>query len=123
MGTDTDTDLVFNDRDLNLIQQLVYDSSLEPMYCSFRMYLHWPDELPNGISPAGYETLCDLWIARACLYHGLKLDESLSPAVFIRVWKRAIEQGVQWPGFQRLNLSAEDQQYYIQCLNQENPFD
>jgi hypothetical protein len=120
---DTDTDLVFKGKDLDLIQSLVYDSSLEPMYCSFRMYLHWPDELPSGITPEGYETLCDLWIARACLYHGITLDQSLDQAVFTRVWDRAIAQGLQWPGFQRLKLSNIDQSYFQKMLNQENPFD
>ena len=119
----TDTDLVFKGKDLDLIQSLVYEPSLEPMYCSFRMYLHWPDELPSGISTEGYESLCDLWTARACRYHGLTLPESLNPATFTRVWDRAIAQGLLWPGFQRLKLGETDKKYFLEMLEQENPFD
>ena len=119
----TDTDTIFNERDLTLIESLEYDPSLKSMYCSFRMYLHWPDELPSGITPEGYDTLCDLWIARACLHHGLKLHESLNPEAFTNVWNKALAQGLKWPGFNRVALSDEDKEYYQQMLNQENPFD
>lgn len=119
---DTDIELGFTATDLELIEALVFDPSLEPMYCSFRAYLQWPDELPTGISPEGYDTLCDLWIARACRYHGLKLHRSLDPNTFARVWDRAIAQGIKWPGFQRLQLSEADQSYFEEMIGKENPF-
>lgn len=128
-GTDTgdlrdcDIELGFTATDLELIQALVLDPSSEPMYCSFRAYLQWPDELPNGISPEGYDTLCDLWTARACRYHGLKLHSSLNQDTFAQVWDRAIAQGIKWPGFSRLELNERDREYYERMCQKKDSFD
>lgn len=117
-----DYDLRISGNDLTLIESLEYDSSLEPRFDTFRACLVWRDEEPAGLTPAGYEALCDLWIARANLYHGLELSEPCDPDYFREAWNQAMAQGLKWPGFNRLSLNEKDKAYYEQMLNQPNPY-
>lgn len=119
----TQTSQLFSDRDRVLVESLIYNPSFEPRFNGIRDYLMWEDELPPGITPDGLEVLTNLWIARACLYHGYELPDLFDKEFFRSVWQQAIAENLQWPGFKRLTLSNEDKAYYKQKLNQENQFD
>jgi hypothetical protein len=74
--------------------------------------LVWDDERAAGLSAPGYESLCDLLIARSFVHRGLDLSaHELDPHYFRDLWQRALSQGLRWPGFQRLSLSEEDKAY------------
>jgi hypothetical protein len=104
---------IFKGNDLRLIESLAYDPSLEPTYSPMRNHLMWSDEMPDGLTPEGYETLCDLWIARSFVQRGLDFSEHpLDPSYISEFWERALAQNFKWPGFSRLNLSSSDKAYY-----------
>lgn len=110
--------------DRKLIEGQEFIPGLVPRFDALKACLIWEDELPRDITPDGYKFLCDLWVARAHLYHGNKLDEKLfNPSYYVRVWNWALEQKIQWPGFQRLVLSEENRAKYKECLSLENPFE
>jgi hypothetical protein len=113
-----DFEPIFTGNDLKLIESLVYDPTLTPSYDLIKNCLVWEDERIDGLTPAGYESLCDLWIARSFLQR--KLDFSahrLAPDYFKSVWERALEQGFHWPGFNRLSLSKKDLAYYEKAMH------
>ena len=111
---------LFAERDLRLIESLDYDPALEPAYDFMRSCLVWTDERADNLTPAGYETLCDLWIARSFVHRGLDFStHPLDPHYFKDVWERAFKQGVKWPGFNRLSLKPEDREYYEKMLQEE----
>jgi hypothetical protein len=116
---ETDKQL-FSERDRSLIEASNYDPSLKPSYNPLSSFLIWADESPQGISPSAYDVLDALWLARAFLYHGYELPSALlDPQYFRSVWDKAIASELKWTGFNRLNLSEEDRQYYITELNRE----
>jgi hypothetical protein len=103
----------FCGKDLEIIESLVYQPELRPEYDLMRDALIWSDERPEGLSREGYEKLIDLWAARSFIHKGKDFsDWPLDPEYFGQVWKEAISGGFQWPGFNRLNLSQQDEQYY-----------
>ncbi len=106
---------LFTGNDLQLIESLQYNPELKPSFDWMRDCLVWKDERPDGLTPAGYESLIDLWIARSFIHRGKSFSEhSLDPHYFEDVWKRALNQGFQWPGFSRLTLSDEEREFYKQ---------
>jgi hypothetical protein len=116
---ETDEQL-FSERDRSLIEASNYDPNLKPSYNPLSSFLIWADESPQGISPSAYDVLDALWLARAFLYHGYELPSALlDPQYFRSVWDKAIASELKWTGFNRLNLSEEDRQYYLTELNRE----
>jgi hypothetical protein len=109
----------FSARDHHVIEALQFDGNAKPAFELLKSCLIWPDERPAGISPEGYEKLCDLWIARACLHRGQAIGSgALDPAQFQRAWQEALDDKINWPGFQRVKLSPDDQAYYDACLRE-----
>jgi hypothetical protein len=105
--------LIFTGRDLELIESLKYNPCLEPGYCHIKDCLAWEDERVDGLTPDGYESLCDLWIARSFIHRNLDFSAyDLSPEYFRDIWERALKQGFKWPGFNRLILSETDKAFY-----------
>ncbi len=110
---------LFKGQDLTLIESLVYNPELLPAYDMIKNCLIWEDERPEGLTSAGYESLCDLWIARSFFHRGLDPSaHALDPQYFKNVWQRALAQGFNWPGFKRMSLSQEDRQYYLQSIEE-----
>ncbi|CAN5317855.1 hypothetical protein BH11CYA1_BH11CYA1_41260 [soil metagenome] len=104
---------VLHGNDLVLIESLVFDSSLKPTYSAIRNHLMWADEMPDGLTPDGYTTLCNLWIARSFIHRGLDFSSHpVDPEYITNFWNRALEQKFKWTGFERLSLSEEDRAYY-----------
>jgi hypothetical protein len=103
----------FCGKDLEIIESLVYQPELKPAYDLMRDALIWADERPEGLSREGYEKLIDLWAARSFIHKGTKFsDWTLDPEYFGKVWEEAISEEFEWPGFNRLKLSQQDEQYY-----------
>lgn len=117
-----DSKNLFSERDREILESLIYNPDLEPSYEGLKSCLIWADEQPRGLSSEGYETVCNLWIARAHLYHGLELPEPLEPQFYIDIWNKAVADEIKWPGFNRLSLSDKDKAYYLEKLNSEDPF-
>jgi hypothetical protein len=113
-----DSEPLFKDADdLRQIESLVFDPNLEPSYDIVKGCLVWSDERPKTLTPAGYESLYDLLVARSFLHRGLDFSAyDLSPDYFRKVWDKALAQGFKWPGFNRLTLSEKDKAYYEQEL-------
>lgn len=116
-------ELLLSQQDRDLIESQTYDPSMHPRFCSFRDYLVWPNEEPKEISPAGYEFISNLLIARASIYHGLELTQPLKPEFFRKIWEEALSQGLKWTGFNRLSLNEDDKAYYLSMLQKENKWD
>lgn len=103
----------FKGKDLELIESLVYNPHSKPSYDFMKDCLIWEDERPEGLSPRGYENLCDLWIVRSYIHQGLPPSKwGLDPKYFQSLWSRAIKQDFRWSGFLRLKLSKSDREYY-----------
>ncbi|HEY9718435.1 MAG TPA: hypothetical protein V6C69_13260 [Trichormus sp.] len=113
---------LFSERDRSLIEASNYDPSLKPNYNPLSSLLFWDDEQPHDLSPPAYHVLNALWLARAFLYYGYELpSDLLHPEYFRSVWDKAVASKLKWPGFNRLSLSEEDRQYYLDELNRERP--
>ncbi|MDP3508428.1 MAG: hypothetical protein Q8T09_10595 [Candidatus Melainabacteria bacterium] len=114
---------LFIPRDLQLIEELVLEPTLEPRFNAISAYLVWDDELPSGITPDGLDVLSSLWTARALFHRGLTFsDHPVNPEYSRRVWEQALKEIPSWPGFQRLQLSEADQSYFEEMIGKENPY-
>jgi hypothetical protein len=114
-----DDEPVFTGNDLRLMESLVYDANLEPSYEFLKGCLVWTDERPEGLTPAAYDKLGSLWIARSLLHRGLDFsDHPINPEYCRNLWERAIRQVSNWPGFKRLTLSEKDKRYYETKMNE-----
>lgn len=110
---------LFSETDLRLIEALEYRPELEPAFDEIKACLVWDDERPAGLTPAGYESLCDLWIIRSYIHRGIPRQAwGIDPAsgYFQDVWDRAQAHPIRWPGFRRMQLSEKDRAYLESCL-------
>jgi hypothetical protein len=107
----------FHERDLQLIEALQYDPDLTPGFESIKSCLVWRDECPDGLTPDGYEKLSDLLVARSFIHQGRPFTSwTLAPELFGNAWSEAYAANFRWPGFNRIALSAADQEYLNACL-------
>ena len=103
----------FQGKDLELIESLVYNPDIKPSYEFMKDCLVWEDERPDGLTPEGYEKLCDLWIIRSYIHQKIAPpDWGLDPKYFQESWLKATKHNFKWPGFFRLKLSKHDEEYY-----------
>jgi len=111
----------FTGKDLELIEKLEFNSELVPSYDVIKNCLIWDDERPDGLTPDGYEKLCDLWIARSFIHREIPFSTwSLDPEYFDRIWKKAIASKFSWPGFERLKLTEKERKYYLREMKEKN---
>lgn len=104
-------------QDRKAIEDLKHDSSLEPSFDVIKNCLVWDDERPTGVTSAGYELICDLLIVRSFLHQGIPREKwGLAPEYFSAVWDDARTQGLRWPGFERVELSVAEKQYFESCV-------
>jgi len=109
----------FSQRDRALVEALQYDPTLKPEYEILKGCLVWNDERPDNLTPAGYEKLCDLWIARGYIHREEPFSNNqLDPEYFGKAWEEALRDKIRWPGFLRLRLSDEDRRFYDETLRQ-----
>lgn len=92
--------------DRALVEALAFDAGAEVAYNAITACLVWADEVPRGLTPAGYETVRDLLAARGFIHRGIAIDDwdrGLTDRV--ERWNAALDEGLRWPGFQRLALT------------------
>lgn len=109
----------FKGKNLELIESLVYNPNLKPSYEFIKNCLVWSDEVPDGLTPEGYEKLIDLLIIRSFIHRQISpsnwwILDSKDSKYFQEVWSKAIQQNFKWPGMNRLKLTKSDQEYYKQ---------
>lgn len=108
---------LFVPQDLQRIEQLVFNNSLEPRFNALSGYLVWDDELPD-VTPDGLDVLQTLLTARSLLHRGLTLaDHPINVEYSTRVWEQAMKEIPNWPGFRRLMLSQAEEAFFDQKLN------
>lgn len=114
----------FTDDELKIINALVYNDSLKPVYDPVKDCLIWDDERPEGLVGRSYEKVVDLWIARSFLHRGYPREQwyGINPrsTYFADAWESALKQSSKWPGFRRLQLSPEEKTYLIDASSQKD---
>jgi hypothetical protein len=90
------------------IEDLAFDAAATPAYNEITACLVWPDELPDGLSPAGYDVVRDLLGARGFIHRGIPI-EAWDRGWTDRIdrWNEALREGLRWNGFQRIALTTE----------------
>ncbi len=117
----TQNEPLFSERDKELVDALVFDDSLEPMFNSLADYFIWFDERPDNITPDGSDKLQTLWVGRSLLHKRLTFaDHEINPEYCAKVWNQALEEIPNWPGFKRLKLNEKDNELFQKCLANEN---
>jgi len=111
----------FSSADREGLGQLVFDPESEPSYELMKACLVWPDERPGTISREGYELLGDLWIVRGYLHRNVPPENwGLEPRYFQEVWRNALVDIPQWPGFKRLELSESERAYLSRSIEESS---
>lgn len=109
----------FTQDDRVRLEELVFDPTCEPSYELMKACLVWPDERPAMISKDGYEMLGDLWIVRGFIHRQVPCEQwGLDPNYFQEVWRNALSDVPNWPGFRRMHLSQLDQAYMEVCAHE-----
>lgn len=113
--------MLLSSEDRAAIERLVLDRTLAPSFEILKSCLIWEDEVPRGISGAGYKYVQDLWATRGWIHRGVPLERwTFGHERFLRIWDDALSSGLKWPGFHRLALSTGDQQYLREQLADED---
>jgi hypothetical protein len=111
--------MLFAESDRRALQGLRRDPSAQPSFELIKSCLIWPDERPITISNNGYTLLGGLWIVRGFIHRNIPSDRwGLDPGYFQELWRNALAEVPEWPGFGRLTLSPTDQEYLALCLRQ-----
>jgi hypothetical protein len=106
------------ERDLDILNKLVFVTDAEPSFELLKYCLVWSDERPLAhLSVEGQEFLSDLWIVRGFIHRSLPNDQwGLDPKYFTEVWEFGLLNAPYWPGFRRLSLSEADSAYLVSCI-------
>lgn len=95
------------------------DATSQPYFDPMRYALRWFDEEPEKLGGDSYENFLDLLIVRSFIHRGKDRADwwIISPTTyFAEVWDEALAKAPNWPGFNRLSLSAVDCAYFEQQL-------
>ena len=94
--------------DRALVEALAFDARADVAYDAITACLVWADEVPSGLTSAGYETVRDLLGARGYLHRGIPFDAwDRGRTERVELWNAALAQGLRWPGFRRLTLTHD----------------
>ena len=110
-----------NEEELIRLNSLQYDESLKPNFEEIKYCLIWNDEVPDSIRWEVTELLYDLIIYRGLVHRQLPPQKwpGNNPQYFQDAWEFGLKNIPNWPGFNRVSLSEEDQQYLFNCTNDE----
>lgn len=115
---------LFSQEDRKLIEALVFDPSLTPVYNPVSTCLFWDDELPLDATYEARFVIRELWMLRALLHKGLTIESHpFDPESCRQLWDQANKEIPGWTGFKRLTLSEKDRAYLEREEAVENPFD
>jgi hypothetical protein len=94
--------------DRALVEALVFDAAAEVSYNAITACLVWSDEVPPGLSSAGYEAVRDLLAARGFIHRGIPVEDwDRGWTDRADLWSAALAEGLRWPGFRRLALTRD----------------
>lgn len=98
---------MLSNADRALVEGQPFAAGSEPAYNEITACLVWPDEVPAGLSPAGYDVVRDLLGARGFIHRGVPIEEwDRGWTDRIERWNGAIGDGLRWNGFQRIALTS-----------------
>lgn len=79
--------------------------------------LVWSDEIPDGLSREGYDTMRDLLTARGLIHRGIPIDQwEVGFSGLADEWNAALRSRLRWNGFQRIALTTEQRALLEQYL-------
>ena len=91
-----------------LVENAIFDEHAEPAFNEITGSLVWPDEIPDGLSREGYDTVRNLLAARGLIHRGIAIEDW--EAGFTELadeWNAALRTRLRWNGFQRIALTRE----------------
>jgi hypothetical protein len=107
--------------DRERIEAVWFDPDATIAFSEIAGCLVWSDEVPEGLSPAGWDYLRDLLGARGYLHRGIPAREwdFGSPGRLER-WNEARASGLRWNGFRRLDLGDDERQLLERYLRDDS---
>ena len=107
------------EEELIKLNSLQYDENLKPNFEEIKYCLVWNDELTDGIRWEVRELLYDLIIYRGLIHRQIPPQEwpGNDPKYFQDAWDFGLKNIPSWPGFKRINLSKQDEEYLQDCVN------
>jgi hypothetical protein len=91
--------MTLSPQDRALLESLPFDPNASAAYNEITGALAWSDEIPDGLSQAGYDYLRDLLAVRGYLHRGLPVERER--------WDEALAVGLRWNGFRRVTLTTD----------------
>jgi len=115
---------LFDEHDTEILRNLEYEPDSKPGFDDYRSCLIWDDEYSMKLSSHGHELIYDLWVARDHIHQNIPFsDRVLGGEYYEKLWNDAIDKGVEWNGFKRLELSDEDKEYLDASLKRASNTD
>lgn len=91
-----------------LVEQAFFDADADPAFNEIAGCLVWPDEIPDGLSPDGYDAVRNLLAARGLVHRGVPIEDWPGGATELAdEWNAALRTRLRWNGFQRIALTKE----------------
>lgn len=91
-----------------LVENALFDEHAEPAFNEVTGCLVWPDEIPEGISADGYDTLRSLLAARGLVHRGIPIEDWQGGRTDLAdEWNAALRSRLRWNGFQRIALTKD----------------
>lgn len=91
-----------------LVEHQLFIEDATPAFNEVTGCLVWPDEIPEGLSREGFETVRNLLAARGLIHRGIVVEDW--QAGFTELadeWNAALRTRLRWNGFQRIALTRE----------------
>ncbi|MEO8272456.1 MAG: hypothetical protein ABI620_00140 [Chloroflexota bacterium] len=99
---------MLSDADRARIEALPFDAAATPAWNDITACLVWPDEVPGGLTPHGYDYVRDLLGARGFIHRAVAIEDwDRGWTDRVDRWNEALRAGLRWNGFQRIALTAE----------------
>jgi hypothetical protein len=111
---------VLSDDDRALVESVPFDPDAAVAFNEITACLVWADEIPDGLSRAGYEVIRDLLVARGLIHRGIPVEEwDYGWTERWERWNDAIGSGLRWNGYRRLALTGEQRALLGRYLRSE----
>jgi hypothetical protein len=94
--------------DRQLVESAFFDDAAEPAFNEITGCLVWPDEIPDGLSRDGFETVRNLLAARGLIHRGIVIEDWQPGFTELAdEWNAALRSRLRWNGFLRIALTRE----------------
>ena len=112
---------MLSDADRALVEHLAFDGAATPAWNEITACLTWPDELPSGLTPHGYDYMRDLLGARGFIHRAIPIEDwDRGWTERADRWNEALGAGLRWNGFQRIALTTEQRVLLERRLRDES---